>query len=207
MALYDLSHPYQDQMPVYPGDHPVRLTLQRSVPEDGFTAYLLAAGLHAGTHLDAPLHFVEGGQMVQDLPLELFAGRGRLLDVRGQNPIAFRAEYAKLIEAGDVVLLWTGHSDRWGTDTYFSEHPVVHGELAEFFVARRIRLLGMDLPSPDGPPFAIHKKLLGAGIPLLENLTNLKQLAEADSFEVMAFPLKIAAEGCPVRVVARTLCI
>lgn len=201
--LYDLSHPFSSGMPVYPGDEPVLLERRRSAHTDGYTAYSLQTGLHAGTHLDAPLHFVADGQMVRDLPLERFLGRGFLLDGRGQNPVGYKEEYDTLIRAGDIVLLWTGHSVNWGTDCYYAQHPVLGEELVEFLIQRRIRLLGMDLPSPDGPPFAMHKRLLGAGIPLVENLTNLEQLQHLQSFEVMAFPVKIAAEGCPMRVVAR----
>ncbi len=203
MRLYDLSHPYHDCMPVYPGDDPVELRLKRTVPADGYTAYTLSTGLHAGTHLDAPLHFVAGGQMIRDLELERCLGSGRLLDVRGEKVIGYRPEYARLIGPGDIVLLWTGHSAYWNTDAYFKQHPVVQEDLADFFIERKIKLLGMDLPSPDGPPFPIHKKLLHAGIPLLENLTNLEQLRDLPSFEVIALPLNITAEGSPVRVVAR----
>ena len=203
--IYDLSHPYQHQMPVYPGDDPVVLRETRSAAKDGYTLYALQTGLPAGTHLDAPLHILSEGRMIADLPLDLFAGRGRLLDVRGEDPIRCRAEYGSFVGEDDVVLLWTGHSAAWGTAAYFQQHPPVHEELARFFVQRRIKLLGMDLPSPDGPPFLVHKTLLGAGIPQLENLTNLEQLEQLSSFEEIAFPLKICAEGCPVRAVARVL--
>ena len=201
--LYDLSYPFENQMPVYPGDDPVVLSQRRSVPKDGYTAYTLQTGLHAGTHLDSPLHFLAEGDMVGELPLDRFLGRGCLLDVRGENPIRYRPEYATLVGRAAIVLLWTSWSRHWGTDAYYAQHPVVHEELADFLVGRKIKLLGMDLPSPDEPPFLVHQKLLGAGIPLLENLTNLEQLAQVRDFEVMAFPLKIGAEGSPVRVVAR----
>ena len=201
--LYDLSYPFWVQMPVYPGDEPVVLRQKRSAAQDGYNAYSLQTGLHAGTHVDAPLHFLEGGQRVSDLALDRFIGNGCLLDVRGQDTIGCGPEFAELIMPDDVVLLWTGHSAYWGTEEYYTQHPVISDELADWLIARGIKLLGMDLPSPDGPPFAIHRKLLGAGIPLIENLTNLEQLSTLKSFEVMAFPLSIPAEGCPVRVVAK----
>lgn len=201
--LLDLSHPFWHAMPVYPGDESVSLTAEKVAERDGFTAYSLTTGLHAGTHLDAPLHFLAQGAMVKDLPLDTFMGPGVLLDVRGQNEIGLEEEYRSLVQPGDIVLLWTNHSEKFGGSDYYGQHPVLSPDLASFFIRQKIRILGMDLPSPDGPPFTLHKQLLTAGIPLLENLTNLKSLAGVHPFEVMAFPLKIRSEGCPVRVVAK----
>ncbi|HBN94883.1 MAG TPA: hypothetical protein DDZ66_01165, partial [Firmicutes bacterium] len=65
--LIDLSHLLQDQTPAYPGDEPCRLVQTGSVERDGYTSFLLNTGLHVGTHLDAPLHFVVEGAMVRDL--------------------------------------------------------------------------------------------------------------------------------------------
>lgn len=202
--LFDLSHPIQDQMPAFPGDDSCRLIQTKSVETDGYVSFLLNTGLHVGTHLDAPLHFLAEGAMVKDLPLNIFTGRGTLIDVRGEGEIYYKTDYESRVQAGDIVLLWTNHSTKFGTGEYYEQHPIVQEDFADFLVGRGIRMLGMDFPSPDRPPFSIHKQLLGAGIPLIENLTNVGALAEIQSFEIMAFPLKISAEGCPVRVVAKT---
>lgn len=203
--LVDLTHVFEDHTPAYPGDVPCRLVQTRTVAKDGYCSYILKTGLHAGTHLDAPLHFIEDGVMVKDLPLASFFGRGCLLDVRGENTLVYHEEYAKLVEPGDIVLLWTSHSAKFGGDEYYRGHPVLDPGLGEFFVARQIKMLGMDMPSPDRAPFAIHRRLLASGIPLLENLTNLEALQAAARFEIMAFPLRISAEGSPVRVVAKVI--
>lgn len=203
--LIDLSHLLQDETPAYPGDRPCRLMQIKSVERDGYTSFSFSTGLHAGTHLDAPLHFVAKGAMVKDLPLETFTGRGRLIDVRGEAVVGYKPEYASLVEAGDIVLLWADHSKLYGTAGYYGEHPVLTDELADFLITSGSKLLGLDFPSPDRMPFAVHKKLLGAGIPIIENLTNLAELAGFNHFEIMAFPLKIGAEGSPVRVVAKIM--
>ena len=203
--LIDLSHLLQDNTPAYPGDEPCRLVLTKSVEGDGYTSFLLNTGLHAGTHLDAPLHFHAGGAMVKDLPLETFVGRGCLIEARGEPVITYKPQYAQLVEVGDICLVWTDHSTKFATDAYYEEHPILHEELVDFLIARRVKLLGLDLPSPDRMPFSLHKKLLGAGIPIIENLTNLVGLAGVGQFEVMAFPLRIRAEGSPVRVIAKVI--
>ncbi|MGI6150163.1 MAG: cyclase family protein [Firmicutes bacterium] len=201
--LVDLSHPMVDGMPVYPGDDPTRLVQTSSAAEDGYASFRLETGMHAGTHIDAPLHFIPGGAPVSAFPVEAFAGKGCLLDVRGQSVIEYKPEYEAVVTAGDIVLLRTDHSLNYGTAAYYQDHPIVGETLAEFLIAAGIKMLGMDLPSPDLPPFAIHKLLLGANVLLLENLTNLSALTGCIRFEVIAFPIRIAAEGCPVRVVAR----
>lgn len=203
--LIDLSYVLQDLTPAYPGDEPFRLMQTKSVEEDGYISFLLNTGLHTGTHLDAPLHFLAEGAMVRELPLETFIGRGCLIDGRGESLIPYKPEYATLVRPEDIVLVWTDYSSTYGTDAYYGEHPILAEELADFFVNQGIKMLGLDLPSPDRMPFSVHKKLLGAGIPIIENLTNLAEVAEIDQFEVMAFPLRISAEGSPVRVVAKAL--
>jgi kynurenine formamidase len=72
-------------------------------------------------------------------------------------------------------------------------------------VERKIKILGMDTPSPDKPPFSVHKLLLKSKIFILENLTNMEELLEAKKFEVIALPLKIKADSSISRVVARII--
>ncbi len=198
----DLSHPLHDGMPVYPGDDATRLGPARQMASDGYNAFRLDTGMHAGTHLDAPLHLVAGGRFIDDYPLEAFAGRGCLLDVRDETVIAMKPEYESGIPADSIVLLYTGWDRNYGTPGYYADHPVVDSELVRQLMAKRVKLLGIDAPSPDRAPFTIHKLLLGNGVLILENLTNLGQLPPA-GFEIFAFPLKLRAEGSPVRAVAR----
>lgn len=130
-------------------------------------------------------------------------GPAVLLDVRGEDLITNRREYAWKVNPGNIVVLFTGHSSLYGTVDYYTTHPVVSRELADFFIERGVKMLGIDCPSPDQSPFGIHSKILEAQIPILENLTNLAALQGVGEFELIAFPLKVQAEACPVRVVAR----
>jgi len=101
------------------------------------------------------------------------------------------------------VILYTGFENQFGCDDYFTNHPIVEKELAEFFIDRNIKMMGMDLPSPDKYPFQVHKMLLEKDILIIENMKNLGSLLNVDEFEIIALPLKIKAEASPVRVVAR----
>lgn len=203
MPLIDLSHPIFDGMPVYPGDRPVSLVLDRALERDGFTDHRLQAGGHVGTHVDGPMHLTRSQVLVAELPLDRFSGRAVCFDVRGRDPIALAAVELARIAPGDRVLLATGLDERYGSAAYYAAHPVVAPELAEQLVARGISLLGVDAPSPDRPPFPVHRLLLSAGIPVLENLRALTALPVDRAFELHAFPLRLAADSSPVRAVAR----
>ena len=205
MKYIDLSHEINHGMPVYPGDMKVSLVQEKSVERDGYTVYSFSSGLHAGTHIDCPMHLLSNDRTMAEYPLECFAGRGCLIDVRGESVIDYKKEYDNRINQGDIVLIFTGNDEFYDSERYFNNHPVITEKLAHFLVSRGIKALGVDMPSPDFPPFPIHKLFFNNGILILENLTNLKQLLRIEHFEVFAAPLKICAEASPTRVFARHL--
>ena len=196
----DLSYAMADGMPVYPGDRPFRLILEKQVERDHYTAFHLSTGLHAGTHADAPMHLLKGGNTIADMMLSCFAAPGVLIDVRGQAEISSLSLGDESLR-GKAVLLWTGMEDLYGTPAYYEGHSVVSMALCSQFIRAGIAFLGMDMPSPDQPPFPVHKALLTAGIPIVENMRNFKALTQP--FEVFAFPLSLNAEASPVRAAAR----
>lgn len=203
MQLIDLTHIIRDRLPVYPGDEPVRLTQSRDLLAHKHVNHCLVTGMHSGTHLDGPAHLLPSRIKISDLSLEHFLGRGCLLDVRSQPVVNWRREYDDLIQSGDIVLLYTGWDQYFEDKRYFEDGPVVEQAFAEQLVEKRVKMLGLDTSSPDQSPFPVHKLLLGNGILILENLTNLGALLMAERFEVMAFPLSLWADSSPVRVVAR----
>ncbi|MDX9871765.1 MAG: cyclase family protein [Clostridia bacterium] len=203
MRLVDISHVLKKDMPVFPGDEPVRLTPLKNYMNDNYTAYFLQTGLHAGTHLDMPGHMLDDARTVADFPPERFIERGVLLDMRGESVLKMKPAYESHIREGDIVLLYTGWDVRFHEPDYFRDYPVVDDTLADFLIGKKIKILGMDTPSPDRAPYALHKKLLSQDIFILENLTNLHQLLSVPAFEVVALPLKLAAEASPVRAVCR----
>jgi kynurenine formamidase len=204
--LIDLSHVIQHNMPVHPYDGTVNVYEDKTLAQDKYNNSRLETGMHAGTHIDAPRHFLNSDMYISDFDLERFIGRGCLLDVRGENNITLKDEYYNMVHENDIVLLLTGFSSLYGQTEYyekFNNHPIVDPKLANFFVEKKIKMLGMDMPKPDNYPFEIHKLLLNNNIFIMENLTNLERLLDKTSFEVIAIPLKIKAEASIVRAVAR----
>lgn len=202
MRFLDLSYEIGEDMPVYPGDKEISLKKTADVNEDGYTSYFYAGTMHAGTHIDAPMHMIEDDKYIGDFSIDKFIGKGILIDVRGEKEIDLKDEYYKSIKENYVVLFYTGLNTRYGKREYYEEHPVISMELAEFLIRKKVKMVGVDMPSPDRSPYEIHKLLLKNEIFILENLTNLEKLIYEEDFYVFAQPLKIKAEASLVRAIA-----
>jgi kynurenine formamidase len=203
MHYIDLSQTVFNNMPVYPSDTPVSLLQENYLEKDYHNNFRLQTGMHAGTHIDTPMHLTESTALIDSYPIDRFTGKGCLLDVRNQKYISYQNSFSDSIKNNDIVLLFTGHSEFFGMPPYYQDNPVIDQNFAEFLIDKRVKIIGMDAPSPDRFPFDIHKLLFKHGILIIENLTNLKMLLGCNSFEIFAFPLKMQADSSPVRVVAR----
>ena len=102
---------------------------------------------------------------------------------------------------GDIVILNTGYHKQYKQKEYYDTFPEVTEDFAKRAVELVISIVAMDTPSPDRAPFSVHKILLGNGVLIIENLTNLDQL-EGKEFDICALPAKLNTEAAPVRVVA-----
>jgi kynurenine formamidase len=205
MRLIDLTHTFAEPMPVFPGDPPARLRIASSMEVEGTPLYAIATGMHVGTHLDAPLHMFPDGAAIPDTPLEKLFGTGVLIDARGQREIGAELLTGVRIPPKAMVLVLTGFAAHFREPRYFQDYPEITAGFAEALARAEIHLLGLDTPSPDRAPYAVHKLLFRHGILLVENLANLEQLVGISAFEVIALPAKLYAEAAPVRVVARVM--
>lgn len=205
MKLIDLSHEIEDNMPVYPGDIKTNLFQMKYLSANKYNNHRLDISMHSGTHIDSPMHMTDSKEYISELSLESFIAVGCILDVRNQPIIQMKAEYDALIKNNNIVLLYTGHDKFYGTKKYYEEYPCVDIEFCKFLIGKNIKILGMDMPSPDKYPFEIHKSLFENNIYIMENLANLNQLLNVERFEVIAFPLKIKADSSMTRAVARVI--
>lgn len=203
--IIDLSHLIVDGIPVFPGDEETVLHQSRRFEKDHYNNHQLSINMHAGTHIDGPMHLTDSNIYLNELSLETFIGEGGLLDVSTQTTIHYKEEYEHIIQPHQIVLLYTGHSKHFGDAKYFTDYPVLTPEFAELLIRKQVKMIGMDTPSPDKHPFDIHKYLFNHGMPIAENLTNLEQLLNVKSFEVIALPLHIKSDSSLARVIARLL--
>jgi kynurenine formamidase len=203
-TFIDLSLPLTDLMPVYPGDEQPRLVKVANFLQEGFNNYRLSATMHAGTHIDGPMHLTQSEKFLNELPLEQYMGTGCLLNAAGKEIITLTTEYELLVQPHSMVVIYTALSRLYGQQSYFTDYPLVSRELAQLFVERHVKMVCMDSPSPDRHPYEIHKLLLENNILIAENLTHIEKLLTVRRFEIIALPLNILADSSPARVVART---
>ncbi len=203
MKLIDLTHTFTNEMPLYTGTPSISLKQITTIGEEGYNDHEINTSMHVGTHMDAPLHMIENGKSINELSLDTFIGFGVLIDARNNKEIDESLLDNVRIEKESIVLIFTDFGSRYRTDSYYKNHPTVTENFAKRMLELNIKMIGMDMPSPDKPPFPIHKILLGNNIPFLENLTNLDQLLGIEKFEVIALPAKFKADGAPVRVIAK----
>ena len=203
--LIDLTHIIADDMPIYPGDITTNLFQNKYLSVNGHNNFRLEISMHTGTHIDSPMHLTESNKYISEFSLESFIATGCIIDVRNQPIIKMKPAYEELIKENSIVLLYTGLDKLYGMPEYYEEHPLLDMDLCKFLLKKNIKMIGIDMPSPDRFPFEIHKFLLGNKICIIENLTNLDKLLGNKNFEVIAFPLKIKADASMARVVARSL--
>jgi kynurenine formamidase len=203
--LIDLTHTFDCAMPAFPADPHARLCQIATLEGNGFNEFHLETNLHIGTHIDAPFHMIDGGNLISDIDLSALSGRGHLIDVRGATSFPAEVLDECQINPGDIVLFFSGFSEYFRMPRYYNDYPEFSLALADRLVTAGVRMVGMDTPSPDRPPFPIHKTLLSRNILIIENLTNLEHLLKAPQFTVQAYPLKLQADASPARVIAEVL--
>lgn len=203
MTLIDLSYSIENGMPIHPYDKKPKLTQDKFIVKDEYNNFWVESGTHAGTHLDSPMHLTDSANYISEYDLGRFCGEACVLDVSGEEIIGYNNEFSHRVKNKNIVLLYTGFEEKYGKKEYYTRHPVLDIGMAEFLVEKKVKLIGMDLPSPDRFPFLIHKYLLSRDVFILENLCNLKLLINKNNIEVFAFPLKIRADASWVRAVAR----
>lgn len=209
MRLIDLSHTIENGQPGFPGDPAAELSLWATVDQQGYHISRLCLSTHHGTHVDLPYHVVPGGITAATAPVQWFCGPARLVDLAPSSAlpagtaisVAMLEVHERGFEPGGRVLVRTGWDRRFGSPEYYRDYPRFTEEAAQWLVSRRIRLLGMDTPSPEADTNRIHRLLLESDVVLIENLCRLEELPE--EFILCALPLKLSGgDGSPVRAVA-----
>ncbi|MBI2036345.1 cyclase family protein [Candidatus Microgenomates bacterium] len=198
--IIDLSVSLNEDTPVYPGDPKTKIEPMGVFNKDGYEDSYVCIGTHVGTHIDAPRHMVKGGKSLDKITIDRFAGRGVYIKVSDKK---FDLEQIKKadIQKGDIVLFHTGMSAIYYQTEYYNDYPAITEDIANFLIKKKVKMIGVDMCSPDYEPFPVHRILLKNDILIIENLTNLKEL-RGKEFRVYALPIKLQIDGAPARVVA-----
>jgi arylformamidase len=206
MAIYDISLPISESLPVWPGDPGIRITQPSHLDRgDAATVTRLDMGAHTGTHVDAPAHFIPGGSGVDALDLDVLVGPARVVHALEGDVLSTEVLGGLQIPPGtERVLFRTCNSDHWarGAREFTEDFVAITEGGARWLVERGVRLVGIDYLSvgPFNAPAPTHRILLRAGVILLEGL-NLSGVA-AGVYQLVCLPLRIVgADGAPARAI------
>jgi arylformamidase len=202
----DVTVPIRDGMVHWPGDPAVRVTRVKDL-EHGHPATVthLDLGVHTGTHVDAPVHFIAGAPGIHELPLGSLLGPARVVALPDARTITAQVIEKIAPVAGERLLFRTDNSTRcWRNDTFVPDYTYLSLAAARALAAERVATVGVDYLSigggDDGP--AIHRVLLESDICVIEGL-NLSQIAPG-LYDLICLPLRIHdADGAPARVLLR----
>lgn len=205
VALIDISVPIRPGMPVYDDDPDVHVERAESIAQgDSANITKLKLGAHTGTHVDAPLHFIDGAPAIEKLPLEALVGPALVVDATA----AEGSIDAALLESLDIppgtdrLLLKTNNSRLWDLDRFSHDFVCLDESGARVLVDRGVRLVGIEYLSIGDE--RAHEVLLGAAVVPLEGLD--LRAVEPGSYRLYCLPLLIlGSDGAPARALLEPL--
>ena len=203
---FDVSVPLRDGLVSWPGDPPFRLNRVSDLARgDACTFSTLSMSAHAGTHIDAPLHFLRRGRSVDRFPLDATVGPARVITIRNRRVVEVDDLRRHRIRKGERLLLKTRNSARGRPGVFFKDYVAVAPEAARHLASCGLRAVGIDGPSigPLQRGAETHRILLGAGIWIVEWLDLSR--TPAGLYDLICLPLRIVGgDGAPARAILRS---
>jgi arylformamidase len=206
-AWLDVSIALRNGMVNWPDDPPfLREELFHVSRGDKETLSAIAMTVHAGTHLDAPSHYLKGEAGIEEIPFDTLIGTARVIEIKDRKYVTANELDKYGIGCGERILLKTRNSARcYKTDAFIEDYVSITPGAAQFLVSANPRMVGIDYLSVGGylqDNVETHQTLLKAGIWILEGL-NLARIA-AGTYDFICLPLNIpGSEGAPARAVLR----
>jgi len=204
----DISVAIKPGMIIWPGNPKVDITKLTSIDKgDVYNSCFMRMGLHTGTHMDAPRHFIAKGKSLDQMPLDVVIGLARIIEIKDENSIKPEELRQYWIKKGERILFKTRSSALWKKSAFSKDYVYITPEAAKYLVSLGVSLVGIDYLSvgsflEDG--IATHQILLGGGIWVIEglNLTGIK----AGNYDLICLPLKIEnSDGASARAIIRKI--
>jgi arylformamidase len=200
MKIHDISVSLSNQMPVYPGDPPLRIVREHSVPEAEFNVSDVVTGTHIGTHIDPPFHFIESGYTVDQIPLDHLYGEAEVVDLTLVKTQVTSSDLNGI--SSDIILLKTRNSKLWESSEFSKDYVSLDESAARWAVENHIKTIGIDYLSigsfDDGA--GVHRILLGGGVTVVEGL-DLRGITPG-IYTLACLPIKIKdGDGAPARAI------
>lgn len=209
MKIIDLSHFFSVDDDVFPGSEEMTRKQLFNVDENGCNLTMVTVNPHAGTHTDAPCHFIKEGNCLSDIPIERYVGKCYVADCRNKGfenaviDVEDLKPFENEIKKAGRVILATGWSKNFGKNNFFTAFPTISPELAKYLLKLNVDLLGLESPSPSiAHNEEIHKLLLENEVVIVESLNNTESIIGEEVFLCCA-PIKFREmDGFPVRAFA-----
>lgn len=204
----DISLPLVTGMVHYPGDPIVRIEHDQDIDNgDQVTVSRIFMSAHSGTHIDAPAHFCEKGETIDNIPFDAITGKARVIEIRDDESIKPSALEGYDMRPGEIVLFKTRNSHLWSEKDFNRNYVYLETEAASLLIERKVRTVGIDYLSIGGferNEAEAHKLLLGAMVWIIEGLDLTP--APAGMCEFVCLPLRVAGgEAAPARAIIRPL--
>jgi arylformamidase len=203
----DVTVPIRAGMFHWPGNPEIAVTQTEHLRRgDPATVSFLSLGVHTGTHVDAPVHFILDGAGVESIGMDRLIGPARVLDLGDVARIEPRHLEGQGIGAGDRILFKTRNSRYWTERHFRPDYTSLSMEGAEWLVGRSVRTVGIDylsIASMNTAP-ETHRPLLAAGVGIIEGL-DLSRVGPG-LYDLICLPLRLEGlDGAPARVILRKL--
>lgn len=202
-AWHDITVPLAEGITAFPDTPPFERVLVASRDrDDPANVSAMRLSTHTGTHVDAPVHFLDGGRGVDAIDLDALNGPARVIAIPGTQRIGPDALSEHEPQPGERLLLRTRNSDaEWYLREFDPDYAHITAPAARLLAQHGIAAIGIDYLSIGGEEFdnvETHQTLLGAGIAVLEGL-NLGDV-EPGRYELRCLPLRVVGgDGAPAR--------
>ena len=202
MRIIDISMTLSPDMVVYEGDPKVSIRRVKNFPKDNVILSQITMGLHSGTHVDAPAHFIRKGGSVDKIPLGFLIGKARVCNLTRVKGSIGEADLKRCgVRRGEIILIKTKNSRLLGKKNFSRNFVALSEEAAEYLIQNRIKAVGIDYLSIErfrSKGHRVHKKLLSKKVPIIEGLS-LKNV-KPGIYTLFCLPLRIVGtEAAPAR--------
>lgn len=207
MKIHDVSLTLTSHMVTWPSDPKIILERVEKI-EDGAMANVsrLDMGVHTGTHIDAPIHFVPGGMAIDAIPLDVLIGSACVIEIPDSVATITKAVLEKIEVPIQCkrILFKTPNSQIWarGDQNFHKDFVALSEDAADFLVSRGVQLVGIDYLSiaPYNQPRPTHEAFLKAKVIVIEGLDFSK--VGPGVYQLFCLPIKLGgSDGAPARVV------
>jgi arylformamidase len=207
MKIFDISLAISATLPVWPGDPPFALERVESMDAGAHNnVSRVDMGVHTGTHIDAPYHFIQDGRTAESLSLEVLTGSALVVRIPDEVSLitAEVLDRARIPPGAERLLFRTSNSALWakGAREFYTGFVAIPADGAEWLVRHEVKLVGVDYlsVSPYKNSIPTHRTLLQAGVVIIEGL-DLSTVPPGE-YNLYCLPLKlVGSDGAPARAI------